>query len=62
MRCPWHGWELGARASQCYAIPQSTFVRRYEMTDQPAEQLAKGPFVADTFAVSLEDDDLIVET
>jgi 3-phenylpropionate/trans-cinnamate dioxygenase ferredoxin subunit len=61
LRCPWHGWEFDIRTGQSYCDPRSTFVKRYEVTIEPGDQLAKGPFVAETFAVSLEDDYLIVE-
>jgi nitrite reductase/ring-hydroxylating ferredoxin subunit len=61
LRCPWHGWEFDIRTGQSWCDPQSTFVRRFEVSIQPGEQLAKGPYVAETFPVSVEDDYLVIE-
>ena len=61
LRCPWHGWEFDIRTGQSWCDPDSVWVRRFEVTVQPGEQLAKGPYVAETFPVSIEDDYLVVE-
>jgi len=61
LRCPWHGWEFDIRTGQSYCDPESTFVRRYEVTVQPGDQLAKGPYVAETFPVAIEDEYLVIE-
>ena len=61
IRCPWHGWEFDIRTGQSWCDPDSVWVRRFEVTVQPGEQLAKGPYVAETFPVSVEDEYLVVE-
>jgi nitrite reductase/ring-hydroxylating ferredoxin subunit len=61
LRCPWHGWEFDIRTGQSWCDPDSVWVRRFEVTVQPGEQLSKGPYVAETFPVSIEDDYLVVE-
>ena len=61
LRCPWHGWEFDIRTGQSWCDPDSVWVRRFEVTVQPGEQLARGPYVAETFPVSIEDEYLVVE-
>lgn len=61
LKCPWHGWEFDIRTGQSYCAPDSTFVRTYPVTVEPGESLAKGPFMAETFPVSVEDSYLVVE-
>ena len=36
-------------------------MKAYEVTVEPGETLARGPFVAETFAVSVEQDYIVVE-
>ena len=61
IRCPWHSWEFDIRTGQSWCDPQSTFVRRFEVKVEAGEQLAKGPYVAETFPVTVEDDYLVIE-
>ena len=61
LRCPWHGWEFDIRTGQSWCDPQSTFVRSFEVKVEPGEQLVKGPYVAETFPVSVQDDYLVIE-
>ena len=61
IRCPWHGWEFDIRTGQSWCDPDSTFVRRFEVKVEPGEQLAKGPYVAETFPVAVEDEYLVIE-
>ena len=61
LRCPWHGWEFDIRTGQSWCDPDSIRARTYQVTVQPGEDLAKGPFVAETFPVSVEDQYIVVE-
>lgn len=61
IRCPWHGWEFDIRTGQSWCDPTSTFVKRYDVTVEPGAALAKGPFIAESFPVTVEDDYLVVE-
>jgi nitrite reductase/ring-hydroxylating ferredoxin subunit len=61
LRCPWHGWEFDIRTGQSWCDPQSTFVRSFEVKVEPGEQLVKGPYVAETFPVSVQDNYLVIE-
>ncbi|WP_270933644.1 Rieske (2Fe-2S) protein [Falsiroseomonas oryzae] len=61
LRCPWHGWEFDIRTGQSYCDPANTWVRKFAVAVEPGERLAKGPYVAETFPVSVEQDYLVIE-
>ncbi len=61
LKCPWHGWEYDIRTGQSWCDPNDTRVRAYEVTVEPGATLARGPFVAETFPVSVEQDYVVVE-
>ena len=65
LRCPWHGWEYDLRTGQSWWNPGKTRVRSYDVTVETGEQLGqdlkppapgleKGPYVAETYPVSVE--------
>jgi len=62
LRCPWHGWEFDIRTGQSWCDPKSTRARQFQVTVEAGEKLVKGPYVAETFPVSVEEDYLVVET
>ena len=62
LRCPWHGWEYDLRTGQSWFDPGHVRVRRYEVSVVPGfEGLEKGPYVAETFPVSVEQQYVVVE-
>jgi 3-phenylpropionate/trans-cinnamate dioxygenase ferredoxin subunit len=61
LRCPWHGWEFDIRTGQSWCDPKSTRARQFPVTVEPGEELVKGPYVAETFPVSVEEEYLVVE-
>jgi 3-phenylpropionate/trans-cinnamate dioxygenase ferredoxin subunit len=62
LRCPWHGWEFDLRTGQSWFDPGRVLVRRYEVTVEPGvDGLQKGPYVAETFPVSVERQYVVVE-
>jgi len=61
LRCPWHGWEYDIRTGQSWCDPKSVRARQYQVTVEPGAELVKGPYVAETFPVSVEEDYLVVE-
>ena len=61
LRCPWHGWEFDIRTGQSWCDPTSTRARQFAVTVEPGAQLVKGPYVAETFAVSVEEDYLVID-
>jgi nitrite reductase/ring-hydroxylating ferredoxin subunit len=62
LTCPWHGWEFHVRTGQSWCDPRGLRVRRYDVTlephavdsEAPAPGMVKGPFVVETFDVSVE--------
>ena len=61
LRCPWHGWEYDIRTGQSWCEPKSVKARTYDVSIEPGETLAKGPFVAETVPVSVERDYVVVD-
>ncbi len=61
LRCPWHGWEYDIRTGQSWCDPNDTKVRAYPVTVEPGETLVRGPFVAETFAVAVEKEYIVVD-
>jgi 3-phenylpropionate/trans-cinnamate dioxygenase ferredoxin subunit len=70
LRCPWHGWEFDVKTGQSWWDPARTRVRRYEVSVEtvPPEQVApeaeglqKGPYVAETYPVTVEQSYVVVE-
>lgn len=61
VQCSWHGWEFDLRTGQSYTDPDSIRARTYAVTVAPGEELAKGPFVAETFPVTVEDQYILVD-
>jgi nitrite reductase/ring-hydroxylating ferredoxin subunit len=61
LRCPWHGWEYDMRTGQSYLDPKRTRVRAYPVAVEAGEALVKGPYVAETFPVTVEETYVLVE-
>ncbi|MGH2534597.1 MAG: Rieske (2Fe-2S) protein [Thermomicrobiales bacterium] len=68
LRCPWHGWEFDITTGQSWFNPGKVRVRRYEVTvepagdtESPAPGMEKGPYVAETYPVSIERQNVVVE-
>ena len=61
LRCAWHGWEFDMRNGQSWFDPQRVKIRTYPVVIEDGETLAKGPYVAETFPVHVEDSYVIVE-
>jgi nitrite reductase/ring-hydroxylating ferredoxin subunit len=77
LRCPWHGWEFDIRSGQSCFDPSKVRVRRYEVSieeiadyaNEPpaspettgAQGLQKGPYQAETYAVSIEQRTIVVD-
>ena len=68
LRCPWHGWEFDLRTGQSWFDPAGVRVRSYEVRLEPADNTPgessgreKGPYVAETYPVSVERQQVVVE-
>ncbi|MET3936658.1 Rieske (2Fe-2S) protein [Arthrobacter sp. OAP107] len=71
IRCPWHAWEFDIRTGESWYDPQNAKVRKYDVevfpgspedVTNPEEGLQKGPYVMEGFAVSIEDEVVVVDT
>jgi nitrite reductase/ring-hydroxylating ferredoxin subunit len=67
LRCPWHGWEFDLKTGQSWFDPAGTRVRTYAVTvelgtaDPEADpELVPGPYVAETYPVTVEQDLVVV--
>jgi nitrite reductase/ring-hydroxylating ferredoxin subunit len=61
LRCAWHGWEFDMRTGQSYCDPARVRVRSYAVTIEAGDTLAKGPYVAETFPVTVEESYVLVQ-
>jgi nitrite reductase/ring-hydroxylating ferredoxin subunit len=60
LACIWHGWEFDIRTGQSWCDPEKLRVRRYDVDVAPGERV-KGPYVAETYPVTTEDEYVVVE-
>ena len=61
LRCPWHGWEFDIKTGQSWCHPENVKARTYKVEVVLGEALAKGPFMAETVPVSVEQQYVMVE-
>ena len=61
IRCPWHGWEYDLRTGRSWCDPARLRVKNYPATTMPGTELVEGPYTAETFEVTVEDDYVVVE-
>lgn len=70
VRCPWHGWEYELATGQSSYDPLKDRVRAYAVSVEPGGELSggrsdsgrvDGPYVAETYSVSVENEYLVVE-
>ena len=61
LRCPWHGWEFEIATGQSYCDPKNLAIRQFPVAVEPGGELVKGPYVAETFQVTVEQQYVVVE-
>ncbi len=61
VRCPWHGWEFDIRTGKSWCDPEKSRVRAYQTGVTSGSDLVEGPYVAETFKVSVEENYVVVE-
>lgn len=73
LRCPWHGWEFDVKTGQSWFDPAQVRVRSYKVSvetlspetldEAPSAEagLQKGPYIAETYPVTVEQLYVIVE-
>jgi nitrite reductase/ring-hydroxylating ferredoxin subunit len=64
VRCPWHGWEFDLATGQSKVDPSSIRVRPYPVEIESGQQvrdgLKDGPYKAEVFEVSVENDYVVI--
>jgi 3-phenylpropionate/trans-cinnamate dioxygenase ferredoxin subunit len=61
LRCPWHGWEFDIRTGKSWCDPARIRARAFPVEVAAGGRLVEGPYVAETFPVSVEEEYVIVE-
>ena len=61
IRCPWHGWEFDVRTGKSWCEPSKVRARQFNVSVAPGSALVEGPYVAERFPVSVEDDYVVLE-
>jgi 3-phenylpropionate/trans-cinnamate dioxygenase ferredoxin subunit len=61
LRCPWHGWEFDIRSGQSWCDPSDLKIRQFKVAVEAGQDLVKGPYVAETFTITVEQDYVVVE-
>jgi nitrite reductase/ring-hydroxylating ferredoxin subunit len=67
LRCPWHGWEYELASGQSWYRPRTDRVRAYPVSVENGgdlaqeDPLAPGPYVAETFSISVDDNYVVIE-
>jgi nitrite reductase/ring-hydroxylating ferredoxin subunit len=61
LRCPWHGWEFDIKTGQSWCDPKSMKARNFKVQVEPGAELVKGPYIAETFQVAVEEDYLVID-
>ncbi len=61
VRCPWHGWEFDIRTGKSWCDPARTRVKSFDVSVSKGGALTEGPYQAETFPVSIDEDYVVVE-
>jgi 3-phenylpropionate/trans-cinnamate dioxygenase ferredoxin subunit len=61
VRCPWHGWEFDIRTGQSWCEPAKVRARAYPTGIAAGAEVIKGPYVAETVPVTVEEQYVVVK-
>jgi nitrite reductase/ring-hydroxylating ferredoxin subunit len=61
IRCPWHGWQYDLRTGQSWCDSDNVSLRKYAVSVESGEGILKGPFVAESYPVAIEESYVVVE-
>jgi nitrite reductase/ring-hydroxylating ferredoxin subunit len=60
LACPWHGWHYDMATGQS-SVGGDPNARSYPVSVEPGGVLREGPYVAETFAIRVEEEYVVVE-
>jgi nitrite reductase/ring-hydroxylating ferredoxin subunit len=61
LRCPWHGWEFDVRTGKSWCDPSRIRTKSYSVAVESGNKLVEGPYIAEVFQVTVEEDYVVVE-
>jgi nitrite reductase/ring-hydroxylating ferredoxin subunit len=61
LRCPWHGCEFDVRTGKSWCDPARIRTKTYEVATEPGRNLVEGPYRAETFPVTVEEEYVVLE-
>lgn len=61
LRCPWHQWEFDVRTGRSYCDPRRLRLMQFPIAVEAGANVVEGPYVAETFAVAVEDDYIVLD-
>ena len=61
LRCPWHGWEFDVRTGKSWCDPSRIRTKVYGVAVEQGRSLVEGPYTAETFRVTVEEDYVVVD-
>ena len=61
LRCPWHGWEFDVRTGKSWCDPSRIRTKSYNVAVESGSKLVEGPYVAEVFHVTVEEDYVVLE-
>jgi len=61
VRCPRHAWELDIRTGKSWCDPRRIRVKNYPVGVELGARLVEGPYAAETFRVSVQENYVIVQ-
>ena len=61
LRCPWHGWQFDISTGEAWCDPATLKARHYPVAVEPGAALTKGPYVAETFPVAIDQDYVVID-
>jgi 3-phenylpropionate/trans-cinnamate dioxygenase ferredoxin subunit len=62
LRCPWHQWEFDVRTGRSYCDPRRLRLMQFPVAVEPGASVVEGPYKAETFSVSVEDDYIVLDS
>ncbi|HEX4033166.1 MAG TPA: Rieske 2Fe-2S domain-containing protein [Solirubrobacteraceae bacterium] len=58
--CPWHGWQYDVSTGQSYS-PGDPRVKSYGVSVEPGSELVEGPYVVETYSVTVSEQYVVLE-